>query len=91
LVAELQKQKNVLQTRLDMIMNMISDLDHVNKKNARETDAVRVLAQDMLRVFNRDAPRSSATGYSGDVGKGPTDAYDYLSPKMRTPKKEQSN
>jgi hypothetical protein len=89
LATELQEQKKVLQTRLDKIVNMISDLEHVNEKDSRETDGVRVLVQDMLRVFSRDAPKFRATGYSGYVGKGPTDAYDSLSPKKWTPKKVQ--
>jgi hypothetical protein len=89
LVAELQEQKKVLQTRLDTIMNMISDLQHVNEKDSRKTDDVRVLVQDMLRVFSRDSPKIRATGYSGDVGKGSSDAYDVLSPKKWTPAKKE--
>jgi hypothetical protein len=60
----------------------------VNENDSRETDDVRVLVQDTLRVFNRDPPKYRATGYSGDVGKGSSDAYDVLSPKKWTPKKE---
>jgi hypothetical protein len=85
LVAELQDQKKVLQARLDKIMNMISDLQHVNQKESRKTDEVRGIVRDMLRVFSRDPPKFKATGYAGDVGKGPTDAYDSLPPKKWTP------
>jgi hypothetical protein len=88
LVTELQAQQKVLQTRLDKIVTVIADLEHVNEKDSRTTDEVRVLVNDMLRVFSREAPKFRATGYSGDVGKGPTDAYDSLSPKKWTPKKE---
>jgi hypothetical protein len=81
LVAELQEQKKVLQTRLDKITKMMSDLEHVNQKDARKPDEVRGLVQDMLRVFSRDPPKFRATGYPGEVGKGTTDAYDALPPK----------
>jgi hypothetical protein len=89
LVAELQEQKKVLQTRLDKIMNMISDLQHVNQKDVRKTDDVRELVRDMLRVFSRDAPKFRATGYTGDIGKGPTDAYSSLPPKKWKPAEKQ--
>lgn len=85
LVSELQEQKKVLQTRLDKIMNMIADLQHVNQKESRKTDEVRTLVRDMLRVFSRDTPKFRATGYAGEVGKGPTDAYDSLPPKKWKP------
>jgi hypothetical protein len=89
LVAELLEQKKGMQIRLDKITHMISDLQHVNAKDSRKTDDVRVLVRDMLRVFSRDPPKYRATGYSGDVGKGSSDAYDVLSPKKWSPVKKE--
>jgi hypothetical protein len=85
LVAELQEQKKVLQTRLDKITKIMSDLQHVNQKDVRKPDEVRGLVKDMLHVFSRDPPKFRATGYSGEVGKGTTDAYDSLPPKKWKP------
>jgi hypothetical protein len=81
LVSELKEQKKILEARLDQIMNMVADLQHVNEKESRKTDEVRALVKDMLRVFNTDKPRFSPTGFSGDVGKGSSTAYDSLAPK----------
>lgn len=71
-----------MQHRLDKIMNMISQLQHVNEKgDARQTDEVRALVKDLLRVFSFDKPQVFPMGFAGDIGDGPTTAYDALPPK----------
>lgn len=81
LINELKEQENILENRLEAIMNMISHLQHVNEKQERKTDEVRAFVRDMLRVFNQEKPLYFPTGFSGDVGDGPTTAYDALKPK----------
>lgn len=85
LVSELKEQKRVLQTRLDQIMNMISELQHLNEKDSRKSDDVRALVRDMLRVFSNDGggPGFTPSGFSGDIGS--TTAYDALPPKKWKP------
>lgn len=86
LIYELKQQEKEMHTRLDKIMNMISHLQHVNEKDERQTDEVRALVKDMLRVFSFEKPMVFPTGFAGDVGDGPTTAYDALPPKKWTAK-----
>jgi hypothetical protein len=60
---------------------MIGHLQHINEKEERKTDEVRSFVRDMLRVFDTNKPMAFPTGFSGDVGDGPTTAYDALPPK----------
>lgn len=85
LISELKMQEGVLSDRLVKIMNMIAHLQHVNEKQSRKTDEVRQFVKDMLRVFNHDSPNYFPTGWAGDVGDGPTTAYDALEPKKWKP------
>jgi hypothetical protein len=85
LLYELKAQEKEMQNRLDKIMNMISHLQHINAKEERKTDEVRSFVKDMLRVFSSDKPIVFPTGYAGDVGGGPTTAYDALPPKKWVP------
>jgi hypothetical protein len=85
LIFELKEQRKEMQTRLDRAMNMIADLERINAKEERKTDEVRAFVKDMLRVFSTDKPMVFPTGYSGDVGGGPTTAYDALPPKKWVP------
>jgi hypothetical protein len=81
LIGELKEQQAVLSKRLEKIMNIISHLQHVNEKEERKTDEVRAFVRDMLRVFSSDKPVFFPSGFAGEVGDGPTTAYDALPPK----------
>jgi seryl-tRNA synthetase len=92
LIKELKDQQKQMEARLDNIKTMVDDLQYVNQKEERKTDEVRSFVQDMLRVFTeRDMPAGSGKGshypigYSGDIGKGATTAYDALPPKKWSP------
>jgi hypothetical protein len=87
LIFELREQEKILEERLEKIMNMIGHLQHVNEKEERQTDEVRAMVRDMLRVFSNEKGHW-ATGFSGDIGDGPTTAYDALNPKKWTPAKK---
>mmetsp|Transcript_20728 Transcript_20728/g.29688 ORF Transcript_20728/g.29688 Transcript_20728/m.29688 type:complete len:154 (+) Transcript_20728:92-553(+) len=80
LIAELKDQQKVLSERLETIMNVVSHLQHANTKEDRKTDDVRAIVKDMLRVFTTQDGKF-AMGFSGDIGDGPTTAYDALPPK----------
>jgi hypothetical protein len=81
LVSELKEQQEILELRMNKIMNMIAHLEHVNEKPNRNDDEVRKFVKDMLRVFAHEKQAFPATGFSGDIGDGPTTAYDALPPK----------
>jgi len=85
LISELKDQEALLEDRLEKIMNMIGHLQKENEKPKRDTDEVRALVRDMLRVFAHDTPNFTPSGFSGDVGKGSTTAYDALPPKKWKP------
>ncbi|KAL7433981.1 hypothetical protein ACHAXH_004724 [Discostella pseudostelligera] len=80
LIAELKDQQKVLTQRLETIMNVVAHLQHANESEARKTDDVRAIVKDMLRVFTTQNGKF-AMGFSGDIGDGPTTAYDALPPK----------
>mmetsp|Transcript_3676 Transcript_3676/g.5594 ORF Transcript_3676/g.5594 Transcript_3676/m.5594 type:complete len:155 (+) Transcript_3676:124-588(+) len=80
LIDELKDQQKVLSERLETIMNVVSHLQHANTKEDRKTDDVRAIVKDMLRVFTTQEGKF-AMGFSGDIGDGPTTAYDALPPK----------
>lgn len=84
LIAELKEQEELLNERLDKTMNMISHLQHINEKEERKTDEVRSFVRDMLRVFEH-GHAAYPIGFSGDIGDGPTTAYDALPPKKWKP------
>lgn len=65
--------------RLNKIMKMVADLENINEQDERKVDEVRQYVQDLLRVFGPNS-RGFATGFSGDIGDGPTTAYDALDP-----------
>ena len=85
LIFELKEQEQILEERLEKIMNMIAHLQHVNEKEERKTDEVRAFVQDMLRVFSQDKPMVFPAGFGGEIGDGPTTAYDALPPKPWKP------
>eukprot|EP00550_Attheya_septentrionalis_P013061 CAMPEP_0198303028 /NCGR_PEP_ID=MMETSP1449-20131203/56675_1 /TAXON_ID=420275 /ORGANISM="Attheya septentrionalis, Strain CCMP2084" /LENGTH=161 /DNA_ID=CAMNT_0044005509 /DNA_START=549 /DNA_END=1034 /DNA_ORIENTATION=+ len=89
LIKELQSQQKMVYDRVDQITKLIDSLEHVNGQDAREVDEVRETVRAIFRVFQlgdkasgNDYPSlSKPMGYSGDVGDGPTTAYDALPPK----------
>ena len=81
LVTELKEQQAILEARMTKIMNMIAQLEHINEKPGRQTDEVRAFVKDMLRVFAHEKTAFPASGFSGEIGDGPTTAYDALPPK----------
>eukprot|EP00985_Skeletonema_marinoi_P002284 scaffold939_cov107-Skeletonema_marinoi.AAC.2 len=64
----------------DLIAELKDQQKHANTKEARKTDDVRAIVKDMLRVFTTSDGKF-AMGFSGDIGDGPTTAYDALPPK----------
>lgn len=89
LITVLKSQQKELASRVDEIDKMIGSLASVNEKDERETDEVRETVRAIFRVFQLGAKASGndypaltkPTGYSGEVGKGATTAYDALPPK----------
>lgn len=84
LVFDLKEQQVEMTDRLAKISKMISQLEHLSSKEGRDTDEVRSFVSDMMRVFAHDSKKNFATGFSGDIGDGPTTAYDALPPKKWT-------
>jgi hypothetical protein len=70
-----------MEERLKIVENMVYKLEHLNDAKDREVDAVRQTVRDFLRVFNNDKPAFFPLGWVGDIGDGPTTAYDALPPK----------
>ena len=92
LVQLLQGQQKDLSERIQRINGMIKSLEVMNVKSNQERDEVRETVRAIMRVFAKsDGHRASAsakikpTGYSGEVGSGPTDAYKALNPKAYKP------
>ena len=90
LISLLKDQQKEASVRLDDIKSMISALDKVNVAEDRSVDEIRETVRAIFRVFQlgdkasgNDYPSlSKPTGWSGEVGKGPTTAYDALPPKQ---------
>lgn len=91
-LAELKDQQKLLRDRLTEVTNMISELTTANsldKSDVREVDELKETVRAIARLFmmgdrasGNDYPNMGPPiGYSGDVGKGPSTAYDVLSPK----------
>lgn len=87
LIAELQDQQHNLHERINDMNNMIKSLEVLNEKDDRDHDEVLDTVKSIFRLFSMGAkshdfkPTGMATGYSGEVGSGPTDAYKSLNPK----------
>jgi hypothetical protein len=89
LLSDLKEQQKVLTGRLAEVTQMISSLYGVNKDDERKVDEVRETVRAIARLFlmgdkasGNDYPAlSKPTGWTGDVGKGATTAYDALPPK----------
>jgi len=89
LIGLLKEQQKELFDRVENVKKMISTLEHMNTKPDRKVDEVRETVRALYRVFQlgdkasgNDYPSlSKPTGWSGEVGKGSTTAYDALPPK----------
>ena len=84
LIDELKSQQQEMSTRLEEMMNMVAHLQNLNEDQKRKKDDVRAYVKDLLRVFDTGSS-GFATGFSGDIGDGPTTAYKALSPKPWKP------
>ena len=89
LIGDLLEQQHILSERVAEVDNMVKSLEVMNDASDREVDEVRETVRAIFRVFQMSAQGSGndypalskPTGYSGDVGNGPTDAYKALNPK----------
>jgi hypothetical protein len=91
LIQVLQTQQRELNERIQKIDTMVKSLENMNGKE-KDRDEVRETIRAIMRVFSKsDGHKASTsaqirpTGYSGDVGKGSTDAYKALKPKPYKP------
>lgn len=91
LVVLLQGQQKELNERIKEIGAMIKSLETTNQKD-KGRDEVRETVRAIMRVFAKSdghkasvSARINPTGYSGEVGSGPTDAYKALKPKPYKP------
>ena len=89
LIDTLQEQQHILYERLQDVNKMVESLSILNEAGDRQEDEVRETVRAIFRIFAMSAKASGndypalskATGYSGEVGDGPTDAYKALNPK----------
>ena len=81
LIVELKDQQKLLEDRLSTVVSMVDKLKALNEKEERKVNEVREYVRDFLRVFTNDKPFVTPAGFSGDIGDGPTTAYDALPPK----------
>ena len=85
LIKELKEQETILSNRLVDVMNMVAHLQKINT-HGRDRDEIKAFVQDLLRVFSHEDTKHFATGFSGDIGKGPSTAYDaFFFPKKAAP------
>lgn len=90
LISLLKDQQKEASLRLGEIKDMVKALESVNEADERSVDEIRETVRAIFRVFQlgdkasgNDYPSlSKPTGWSGEVGKGPTTAYDALPPKQ---------
>merc|ERR1711957_646951 len=80
LITELKAQQKVLRTRLDAIMNTVAHLEQSNESGERKKEDVAQIVKDLMRTFSVQDGKF-AMGFSGDIGDGPSTAYDALPPK----------
>lgn len=84
LIFELKEQQQIMEDRLVKTMNMIAELQNLNKQ-AEDRDEVKAFVKDMLRVFSHEKPKFPINGFSGDVKDGAKTAWDVLPPKKWSP------
>ena len=92
LLRELRQQEKELTARLSSLDKTVQDLEALHHRSADEggdnkiRDEDRAFVQDLLRVFDVQSNGSNMPiGFSGDIGSGPTTAYDALPPKKWKP------
>ena len=86
LIYELKEQQQLMEARLQAVMNTVAHLQHINQSvEAKKRDEVKALVQDLLRVFSTEKAAFPASGFSGDYSKKTLTAYDVLSPKKWKP------
>lgn len=93
LIQVLKEQQKELTVRVDKVNSIIKSLEVLNTRKDRKADEVRETVRAIWRIFqlgdkasNNDYPKlSRATGWSGEVGDGPTTAWDSLPPKKWKP------
>jgi hypothetical protein len=89
LISLLRDQQKELSVRVGQIKEMVNTLESVNAADDRSVDQIRETVRALFRVFqlgdkasgNNYPSLSKPTGWSGEVGKGSTTAYDALPPK----------
>jgi hypothetical protein len=81
LLSELRDTEKELNSRLGKVTKMITQLQQVNEKDERKTSEVKQFVKEMLSVFNHGKTGHYPIGFTGDIGDGPTTAYDALPPK----------
>ncbi|VEU41699.1 unnamed protein product [Pseudo-nitzschia multistriata] len=89
LVSLLKDQQKEASDRLKEIKDMIKSLETVNGSDDRSVDEIRETVRAIYRIFQlgdkasgNDYPAlSKPMGWTGEVGSGPTTAYDALPPK----------
>jgi polyhydroxyalkanoate synthesis regulator phasin len=89
LIHILQQQQHELSERLQKVTKLRESLQKVNTQDNRPVDEIRETVRAIFRVFQlgdkasgNDYPSlSKPMGYPGEVGDGPTTAYDALPPK----------
>lgn len=89
LIDQLQEQQHLLFDRIKEMNTMMAALENLNKDDSRNVDEVRETVRAIFRLFamgdkasGNDYPAlTKPTGFSGEVGDGPTDAYKALNPK----------
>ena len=90
LIGVLKEQQKEASDRLGKIKDMVKSLETVNAADDRSVDEIRETVRAIFRVFQlgdkasgNDYPSlSKPMGWTGEVGKGPTTAYDALPPKQ---------
>ena len=89
LISQLQEQQHLLYDRIKEMNTMVTALENLNEDDSRNVDEVRETVRAIFRLFamsdkasGNDYPAlTKPTGFSGEVGDGPTDAYKALNPK----------
>ena len=88
LVVELQEKQHTLNENIKQVNKMIHSLEVLNGVDDRKVDQVRETVRAIFRVFamsdkasgNDLPPLTKPTGFSGEIGDGPPDAYKSLNP-----------
>ena len=79
LIADLKKQQLKMNSRLNKIVKMISELEHLNDEDDRKVDEVCQYVKDLLRVFGPNW-KGFVTCFSGGIADEPTAPYKVLEP-----------